>query len=339
MGTYKFTRNLQLMAGLRIENTDLTTQNEGPAEITVQDPLDPDETVNVSSNGVIKTTDLLPTANLVYNINENSNLRAAYSQTLARPNMREISPFRSLGSIGADIVIGNPQLNRTLIQNYDLRFETFPRPGEIIALSAYYKRFDDPIITNIYSTGSAIEQQPNNVDNALVYGAEFEFRKKLDFISESLESFKLVFNASLIYSEVNKAQRELDQIEGFVGAESINSDSRPFQGQSPYIINASLLHNSEKLQWENGLRFNIWGRRLSYQTPAQVPDVYEVSRPSLDFTSSKKIGEKYAVSFKVMNILNMEYRQEFDFDIEGVNNAYRSFRVGTTFQLGFSYNI
>lgn len=339
MGSYNITNNFRVIAGLRVESTDLTTRNEGPATINVQDPVDPLETIEVSSNGNIQAVDLLPSLNLIYNLTEKTNLRGAYSQTLARPNMREISPFRSLGSIGADIVIGNPQLERTLIQNFDLRLETYPRPGEIIALSAYYKQFTDPIIVNIYSTGSAIEQQPNNVDEATVYGAEFEFRKKLDFISKSLESLKFVFNASVIYSQVNKTPRELAQIDGFVGAEGINSDTRPFQGQSPYILNAALLHTSEKLKWENGLRFNIWGRRLSYQTPAQVPDVYEVSRPSLDFSTSKQIGEHFSVSFKVMNILDMEFRQEFDFDVEGVDNAYRSYRIGRTFSLGITYSI
>lgn len=339
MGSYNITNNFRVIAGLRVESTDLTTRNEGPPTINVQDPVDPLQTIEVSSNGNIQAVDLLPSLNLIYNLTEKTNIRGAFSQTLARPNMREISPFRSLGSIGADIVIGNPQLERTLIQNFDLRLETYPRPGEIIALSAYYKQFTNPIIVNIYSTGSAIEQQPNNVGEAMVYGAEFELRKKLDFISESLKSLKFVFNTSVIYSEVKKAQRELDQIAGFVGAESINSDTRPFQGQSPYIVNVALLHTSEKLKWENGLRFNIWGRRLSYQTPAQIPDVYEISRPSLDFSSTKQFGERVSLSFKVMNIMDMEYRQEFDFDVEGVDNAYRSFRLGRTFQLSVSYNI
>lgn len=339
MGSYNITQHFRVIAGLRVENTDLTTRNEGPPTINVQDPLDPGQTIEISSNGNIQVTDFLPSLNLVYNLTEKTNIRAAFSQTLARPNMREISPFRSLGSIGADIVIGNPQLTRTLIQNYDLRLETYPRPGEVIALSAYYKRFDDPIIVNIYSTGSAIEMQPNNVDEAFVYGAEFEFRKKLDFISESLKSLKFIFNASVTYSQVNKAQRELDQIEGFVGAEGVNKETRPFQGQSPYILNFALMHNSTKLRWENGLRFNIWGRRLSYQTPAQIPDVYEVSRPSLDFTSSKQFGEHFSLSFKVMNIMDMEFRQEFDFDVAGVDNAYRTYRLGRTFQLSLTYSL
>lgn len=339
MGSYNITTNLRVIAGLRVESTDLTTRNEGPPMIDVQNPENPLETMQISSNGNVQALDFLPSLNLVYNLSDNTNIRGAFSQTLARPNMREISPFRSLGSIGADIVIGNPQLERTLIQNVDLRLETYPRPGEVIAVSAYYKQFTNPIIVNIYSTGSAIEQQPNNVDEAVVYGAEFEFRKKLDFLSESLESLKFGFNAAVIYSKVNKTQRELNQIEGFVGAENIHSNTRPFQGQSPYIVNAVISHNSDKLRWENSLRFNIWGRRLSYQTPAQIPDVYEVSRPSLDFTSTKRVGKHFTLSLKVMNLLDMEFRQEFDFDMEGVDNTYRSFRIGRTFSLGISYSI
>lgn len=338
MASTNITQRLKMTLGARIEHTDLQTQNEGPAEITVQDPIDPNETVKVSSNGNIQVTDILPSVNLTYELSQKTNLRGAFSQTIARPNMREISPFRSLGTIGADIVIGNPQLERTLIQNYDLRLETYPRSGELYALSVYYKQFQNPIIVNIYSTGSAIEQQPNNVEEATVYGAEFEMRKSLDFISEKMAAFKFLFNASLIYSEVSKNERELSQIEDFSGAEGVTKETRPLQGQSPYIINAALMHTSKKYNWNNSLRFNIFGRRLAYQTPAQLPDVYEVPRPSLDFTSSKKLSEKFGLSFKVSNIFNVNYRQEFDFTVAGTDNRYRDFQLGRTFSMSLNYS-
>ena len=339
MASTQITQRLKMTLGARLEHTDLQTVNEGPAEITVQDPIDPNQTTKVSSNGNINVTDILPSINLTYELSEKTNLRAAVSQTIARPNMREISPFRSLGTIGADIVIGNPQLERTLIQNYDLRIETYPRSGELYALSAYYKEFENPIIVNIYSTGSAIEQQPNNVDEAMVYGAEFEMRKKLDFISERLSNFKFLFNASVIYSEVSKNQRELDQIEDFSGAEGVTKETRPFQGQSPYIINAAIMHVVEKYKWNNSLRFNIFGRRLAYQTPAQLPDVYEVPRPSLDFITSKALSDRFNMKFKVSNIFNVNYREEFDFDVAGIDNRYRDFQLGRTFSISLNYSI
>ena len=333
MGVYKVLEKLKVIAGARVEKTELTTIS---ADTTLRFFGKVDEMGNPileSRNGSIEETDILPSVNLIYELSENSNLRLAFSQTLARPNMREISPFASFGTPNEPTVLGSKDLERTLIQNYDLRYEIYPRPGELFALSAYYKDFQDPIIWLLTPKASTPEIQPANVDQAIVFGVEAEIRKSLDFISPGLENFQFGMNISYIFSEVDKDQRELDALE-MANRPNIE-DSRPFQGQSPYIVNVRLSHNSQELGWENNISFNIWGERLAFVTGALDPDVYEKPRPSLNFVSNKRVSDHFTVGFKALNLLDMTFKKEFD-DDRGVFN-YENYKIGQSFTLSLSY--
>ena len=130
MGVFEVSQKMKLVAGARVERTKMEAISEDPTE----------------GIGDIDETDILPSLNMVYKLSENSNMRLAATQTLARPNLREIAPFASTVTPGRPIFLGNPELGRSLIQNFDLRYETFIKPGELFAVSLYYKHFDDPII-------------------------------------------------------------------------------------------------------------------------------------------------------------------------------------------------
>ncbi len=333
MGVYKLTEKLKAVAGVRIEKTELTTISADTTKRFFGKVDEQGNPVLESRNGSIDETDILPSVNFIYELSEHSNLRAAFSQTLARPNMREISPFASFGTPNEPTVLGNKDLKRTLIQNYDLRYEVYPRPGELFALSAYYKNFQDPIIWLLTPKASTPEIQPANVDQAIVMGVEAEIRKTLDFISPSLENFQFGMNVSYIFSEVDKDQRELDALES---ANRPNiEDTRTFQGQSPYILNFRLSHNSQELQWENNVSFNIFGERLAFVTGALDPDVFEKPRPSLNFVSNKALTEHWSLGFKAINLLDMTFKKEFD-DDRGVFN-YENYRIGRSFTFSLSY--
>ena len=105
--------------------------------------------------GELETNDLLPSVNMVYQVGE-ANMRLAYGRTLARPTFRELAPFSSFAFVGDFILTGNEELKRTLIDNYDLRWEWFPNPGEIHALSGFYKLFQNPIERAILTTNGEI---------------------------------------------------------------------------------------------------------------------------------------------------------------------------------------
>ncbi len=318
MASYKVLPRLKLVGGARLETTDLNSESKAEGV----------------ESGSINKIDLLPALNAIFELNENSNFRAAASQTIARPNMREIAPFAAIGGLAFPIVQGNPDLDRTLIQNYDLRYEAYPNPGELFAISAYFKNFENPIVWQLTPSGSTAEIKPINVDQATVFGGEVEFRKSLGFITSALEDFKFSANVSIIYSKVDKSAEELAAL---ANADRPNIKNwRPFQGQSPYIVNAALLYVNDDSGIESALSFNIWGERLALVTDALTPDVYEQPRPSLNFNFKKQVNERLSLGFKANNLFNMEYAKNYDFP---GTYTYESFREGRSFSLSINYGI
>ncbi|MDF9794754.1 TonB-dependent receptor [Catalinimonas alkaloidigena] len=316
MAAYNVTNSLKLIGGARVESTDFTAEASN------------------GRTGGIEQLDVLPALSAIYKLNDNSNLRAAASQTLARPNLREISPFVSYSGISVPIYTGNPDLERTLVQNLDLRYEIYPNAGELFAVSVYYKNFDNPIVLQLTPTTTTPEIRPVNVDNGRVLGAEVEFRKSLGFISAALQNLRFSVNASFINSEADRTDEEKQVI---ANADRPNlEETRPFQGQSPYIVNAALFYTHPETGWESALSFNIWGERLAFATQALDPDVYDQTRPALNYTLSKRIGESYSIGFKAENLLNPKYEQAYDYSGKPV---YQSYQLGRSFSLSVSYSI
>ena len=320
MADYTVTNWLMFSGGVRVEETLLQTTSKDTN----------------AANGNINRRDFLPALTGIFSLTDSSRIIAAFSKTLARPNMREISPFASVAGIGAPIVLGNGDLDRTLINNYDLRYEKFSKVNrtDVFAVSAYYKNFKNPIIWLLTPTASTAEIRPVNVPTAKVYGLEFELKRSLKPLGNELKNFSFGTNISLIYSRVDKDISELNALQN---ANRTDIETfRPFQGQSPFIVNFVLAHTNDSANWDNALSFNMWGDRLAFVTGALNPDVYEKSRPSLDFTSRKKINKNFSVSFKVKNIFNMEYRKVFKY--KETDNVYQSYRLGRNFSFGLSYN-
>ena len=89
-----------------------------------------------------------------------------------------------------------------MIRNFDLRWEWFTRPGEVVAVSSFYKRFQDPI--ERFNLSDLGDISWLNVPKAKVYGAELEFRRRLDHTGiKFLENFQLGGNLTLVHSEVD----------------------------------------------------------------------------------------------------------------------------------------
>ncbi|MDZ7344638.1 MAG: TonB-dependent receptor, partial [candidate division KSB1 bacterium] len=307
---------LRFIGGVRYETTDIFVKS--------QDPSKP--------KGNLSTKDWLPSVNLVYQLHSNMNLRAAYGKTLARPTFRELAPFASFDFVGDFIFIGNPDLKRTLVDNYDLRWELFARPGEIYAVSAFYKRFENPIERAIVSNNN--QGQFQNVDEALVYGAEFEIRQRLDIISSALSNFQIGGNLSLIHSQVDIPAKELATIRDL---DPNASGKRELQGQSPYILNLDVAYDNSKSGTAVNLYYNVFGERLSEVSLGGTPNVYEQPRGVLDLTFSQRVWHYLTVKVAAKNLLDSSIRKVHHY--KGVDYISREHTLGRTFTLGLSYSV
>lgn len=315
----QFTKSLRVVWGLRVENFD---QLVGSVK-----KWDPRHTYT-------KVTDFLPGLNATLKVNTKTNLRLSGSQTVIRPELRELA-FLNLYDFELNASVqGNPSLKRTKISNFDLRYEFYPKAGEVLTIGAFYKNFNDPIeqLFNEGAGGSSTFSY-QNAKEANTYGAEIEVRKKLGE-NNGLKNFTFQANASYIKSRVK------DQ--GF------NVD-RPLQGQSPYVLNLGLLYDLEKAGLSSTLLFNQVGERIylvgDLSAGAGSPDIYEAPRALLDFQVSKKlIKNKAELRLNISDLLNSTqyFYQNADSKktFQKNKDAYRFTRtVGTTFSLTFNYSL
>lgn len=280
-----------------------------------------------------RVTDVLPAVNATFKLNSKTNLRLTGSQTVIRPEFREISDFAFYDFELGATVIGNRNLKRTKVTNLDLRYEIYPRSGELFTAGVFYKKFKTPIEQYFNQSGAGSSSSFNfiNADEATSYGAEIEFRKKLDF-ANALKNFTFQTNLAYIKSKVESKLENLD---------------RPMQGQSPYIINASLQYDIEPLGINTTVLFNQIGRRILYVGNDQVPEIWENPRPLLDLQIAKKlIKDKAEIKLNVSNILNrmayyyhdMNNNKKFDNTAGKNSDAIAVGRnYGTNFSLSFNY--
>ncbi len=322
MLTLQVLDNLKLIAGARLEGTQIYV--ESAAAAVSQNPEDEIADIDVS--------DLLPAAHVVYALTEDMNIRAAYTNTLARPNMREVAPFGAFGFIGDPVIFGNPDLVRSRIDNFDLRYEYFIRPGELFAVSGFYKLFKDPIIQTFRPAGNP-QFTWRNTQNATLYGAEIEFRKSLDFITPALSDFSFSGNMAFIYSNV-----DLDSVELAINraVDPDFPDSRQFAGQSPFVANANISYNNRDNGWDAILAFNYFSDRLSAVGVEGTPDIFELGRAQLDLTITKAIG-RVTLKARATNLLDPDYERFSEFN--GETYIYSLFRRGRNFSFGISYGI
>ena len=300
---------------------------------------------DVSSGSRVATIaagDWLPSVNAVYALTEKMNLRSSYARTVARPAIRELTSSKSYEFGGGPYFIGNPDLKQSRIDNYDLRIEWFPRPGEVFAASLFYKEFTYPIeLTAASATGYKGDQKPQNIDFAKVRGVEFEFRSRLDRVWHKLAAFSMGGNLSLIKSKASILEEELNDIRiDFPGAK----DWRPMIGQAPYIINMDASYELFKSGTAFSVYYNRLGRRLVLNSASTTPDVYEYPRDQVDFFFTQRVFQTATFKFSVKNVLNRDVILMYHDDLapEGEqydDHAYSKYSPGVTYSFGISYDI
>jgi Outer membrane protein beta-barrel family len=276
----------------------------------------------------INTTklDILPSLNFIYSVTKRQNVRFSYSQTLNRPEYRELAPFAFFDFNTNFLLSGNDTLLRASIQNLDLRYEYFPGRGQILSATAFYKHFSNPI-EQITRADVSNEISYRNVPTAQNYGIELEARSLVSSILHAdTNSF---FEQLTVYSNLAIIRSSVD-VSKVIGN---SADSRPLQGQSPYVFNAGLYYNNVKHNWSATVSVNRVGPRIAIVGNVNEPDLWENSRTFLDFQVSKSFWENRA-EFK-LNVANILAQKQIfyqnngnDERAKGVNGLFNSIFVG-----------
>ncbi len=318
MTNFAVNNKLKFIGGLRVEHAVMNFDGFVSGEAYQA------ETLN--------STQLLPSANLMYEYKENMNFRTSYNRTLARPSFKEKSTVNIFDAILNQFYLGNIDLVETKVDNFDFRWEYYLGSKELISLSPFYKRFQDPIELSFIN---ADQVKPINKNDADVIGVEFELRKNFGFVSEKLENLSLNSNFTYVNSSIPFTNNELLKYN--------NTDvpnSRAMVGQAPFTVNAGLSYGAQS-GWETSMNYNVKGKTLNIVGfSTQTYDVYEDPFHNLDFKLSKKFNNKLGskISLTASNLLgdNIDYYYDFRGKEVGVFNSYD---IGRSFSVGYAMDI
>jgi outer membrane receptor for ferrienterochelin and colicin len=309
--------------GVRVEynRQTLTSSSYTGAAVEVDNPI----------------TSILPSINTSYNISEKSLLRFAYSMSVNRPEFRELAPFSYYDFTFNNILFGNSDLETPSIQNFDLRWELYPRMNEQISIAAFYKAFTNPIeMFFVPGTGSGGTRTFTfgNAESATSLGLEMELKKSFSglFKKGFLSKMGVSVNLAWIESEVTLGDDAVGQ-----------STSRPMMGQSPFIVNSGIFYLDADSRFQVNAMYNVIGKRLFAVGTFGSPDIYYMPRHMVDVTVSKGIGKNIVIKAGVQDLLAQDllYIQDSDEngEINGSDDEVIRMRRGAYYTLGISVNL
>ncbi|MEI6122055.1 MAG: carboxypeptidase-like regulatory domain-containing protein [Bacteroidota bacterium] len=299
--------------------------------------------------GNLKRISYLPSANILIKLNNNEtapmNLRLNYSQTVARPSIRELSETTFYDFESNSYVKGNSQLKMVQINNYDLRFEKYYKSGDNVSASVFYKGLKNHI--ELSNWGFCLSWI-NNPSYTSLLGLEVEGEKNF------LKNFEFKANLTLVYSQTVLKGGTIYDLVGHIF--DLKGGNRPMFGQAPYVINTMLTYNAKKIGLSATISYNLQGSKLVIITDPTRPDIYELPRHLLDFKISKKIGKRFGISLKILDILNAPITRSYKFidnksyfaniwsDITNKNKGandliYSKYRYGTNLVLSVSWKL
>ena len=322
-----FVRWFEIVGGARFEGSFI--------DVSPFDPFDPDATDPAEQQAELNDLDWLPSVALIFSPTKKQKVRLVGSQTVARPEFRELAPFVFTDFVGGADVQGNPELISTKITNADLRWEWFPSSSEVIALSGFYKYFENPIERIRVQAGSTQIRSFSNAQAAHNAGAELEARKTLEFIWKKLDDVSLGANFAYIFSRVSlgpKCDVAVDPTCFDNGRAEVSTNRvRPLQDQSPWVINTYLDYDNDKIGTNLRLLYNVEGPRIADVGGAGLPDIYRAPQHDLQFVFGQRLYKGLQMSFSVANMLNWPvYWTQSD-------RVVMRYYEGVDFKLGLTY--
>lgn len=314
--------NLRVIWGLRIEDYQQSISVYTPLYIrNFREPLE--KTVQF---GARNTFNFLPSVNIIYSPVVKINIRLAYSNTVIRPELKDLASFARYDYETFSLTQGNQYLKSASIRNFDLKLEWFPSSGEIVSFSAFYKQLKDPIEYAKGKTGTEGYNRfriPVNAGDGYVKGLEMEIRKRLGFIAPWLDNFTLFGNGALLDSKVSRKEINNDYFT-YVGEHS-------FTGQANYIINSGMSVQLFKSTFEATVSYNRTGdyinelgssdylRKLPNGNYAgEIPPYKIKARNILDLVIAQSLWKnKFNIKANASNLLRTRYILYQDIDGNG----------------------
>ncbi len=300
----------RLVGGLRTEDSD---QNVITIDRTA---LGGAETVTNKSD-----SDITGSFSLIRNLSASQNLRFSFSRTVNRPEFREVAPFRFKHIVGGFVVVGNPEVQRALIDSFDARWEWFPSAGDVVAASVFYKDFTDPIESVVISAVEPTETF-RNAEGARNLGVELEFRRNLGFFGDGGEDWTAILNCTFIDSEIR-----ID-----AGDTVLTNPVRALTGQPDNLINLGIEWAPDQLDTMVRVLYSMVDDQIHLGGVLGLPDVIESSRGAVDVVWRQGLVAGLDLKLAAKNLLGEEREWTQGGEI------FRLYEPGRGVSLGLGYS-
>lgn len=288
-------------------------------------------------------TDVLPSLTAKYFLTGKAQLHASYFKALNRPGFYEIVPGKVVNE--EFVERGNPNLNRALADNFDLRYEFFPGASEQLLLGTFYKRIKNPIEYTFQADATRGQDTfyiPGNFGTAHNYGLEVDYIKYFS---------KIGLKANYTYTNSNittsKLKRVINPLTGDPEPAYVDQ-KRPLYGQSAHIANLSLLFKDTKKGWDVQLAGAYTGPRINTVSQYLNNDLWQEGFIQMDASAEKRFKSGISVFAKANNILNTPTKlfikgtnpknESINEDlVSNGNTLIRSDYYGQSYLVGFRY--
>lgn len=316
-----FTRNRwEAIAGIRAEHT-----NQG---YTLRYPR------SVDGSGEQNYWDFLPDLHIKYHLADNMSLHLSYARAINRPSFFEIVPYSIINEEYKEK--GNPQLQHTVADNIDFRWEFFPGQSEQIMAGLFYKHLQNPIEYSLINEGQDTYYVPLNLGDANNAGLEIDLLKYF-------HSFGIKFNYTYTYSRITTDKRTMQ------GNDIITvKQHRPLFGQAAHVANLSLLYRNDRLGIDAQLTGSFIGKRLADISNWLDNDIWENEYFRMELSADKSWDCGLSLFVKATNLLNLPlvryiHQGEHTDGVDAVryrgNVLERKEWYGQTITVGFRYKI
>jgi len=270
--------------------------------------------------------DWYPAFNLTWRLTEELQLRAGYAETVSYPGIIERSEAQTFDPDTDDPIFGNPDLQVSTIDNYDLRAEYYFSDSESVSLAFFYKSIDKPVERAI----------PDASGSAAASGTTFLNQESADLKGIELDGTKNVWENDdylvFVSGNVSYIDSKVDLSADSIRLEGNSADGRELQGQSEWLSNVQIGMDHYPTDQKFTLLVNYFDKRI-YRVArgTNTGPEYEDGRTLVDFTYEKIWSDALTIEASIKNILNtkVEYSQN--------NNTIESYNVGTFFKAGVTY--
>jgi TonB-dependent receptor len=264
----------------------------------------------------------LPGFHVKYAFNPSSNLRAAYTRTLARPNYYDLVPYQLVFQEDGEISRGNAALEPTTSNNLDLLVEHYFRSVGLVSAGVFYKRLDNYIFPFRFREAAFGDTyqvtQPRNGENASLWGMELAFQNQLRFLPRPFDGLGVYANVTLTDSSARFPDRGEDST---------------LPGQSSRLGNLALWY--EKGGFSARSSWNFHGKYIDAVGDATAIDVFYDNHVQWDLSFSQRVTRQARAFVDVLNLTNAPLRYYEGFATRPIQEEY--YRTWATIGLKFNF--